>query len=153
MSTIVRTYITDPLERAGNTFLQQMAVVLTAAGGTAVIMGGDAWLAALIVSAYAAAISLITTYAALVAKWQPKTPLADFVARIVKTFVQSFAGVILGSAATTFVMADWTNALAIAIPVTLLAVLKGLAALSLPITEGASLLKRSPVNSINEPAA
>lgn len=144
MTTAVRTYITDPLERAGSTFVQQMAVVLLAAGGASVLMGKDVWLAALVVSAYAAVVSLLTTYAGLLTRWQPKTTWGDFLARVVKTFVQSFAGVILGSTATTFIAADWSTAIAVAIPVTLLAVLKGLAALGAPHTEGASLLKPLP---------
>lgn len=134
------SYVLDPLERAGSTFVQQLVVILLASG-SAGAAGVQHWALAADTAGFAAALSLVMSVATFSV---PKlAPGLDLALRVLKTFAQSFGGVLIASQATSFVHAGWKAALAAAIPTALLALLKGLAALPIVQTDGASLLPAS----------
>jgi hypothetical protein len=135
------TYLLDPLERAANTFLQQFATVLLAVGSGGLLYSQN-WAAAANTAAFAAIASVVASAATL--KVKPKSPAVDLVLRLVRTFAASVVGT-LGAehAVHTLSGANWQGAVAIAVPVTFTALLKGLAAMSLKDTIGASLIPKS----------
>lgn len=136
--TALRSYLLDPLERAASTFVQTLTVLLLATG-SAGLVGYQAWGKAADVAAFAAIVSVVTSVLTFPV---PKLPQAiDLLLRVVKTGVQAFAGVLASDQFThSVVQADWHSALATTVPVMLAALLKGLSALALPWTDGASLL-------------
>lgn len=138
-SPLVRSYLLDPLERACATFTQQLVVLLVATGSAGLLDHHQAWALAADTAAFAAAISLLTS---LLTFGVPKlNPDLDLVLRVLKTGLQSFLGVLTAAAMPhSFVHADWRDALTTAVPVAAAALLKGLAASSLPWSDGASLL-------------
>lgn len=136
-------YVADPLERAGSTFLQQFIVLLipfvSAMTGQGLGVATVPWGTVADASAFAAAVSLLTSVATFMVPKLP--PLVDLLLRCVKTFVQSFVGVVSAAAATpSLVHGPWELALATAFPVAAMAFLKGLGSMALPWTDGASLL-------------
>jgi hypothetical protein len=133
-------YVADPLERAARTFVQQFVVILMA-GGSASLLLHQNWLVAVDSAAFAAAISILTSVSTF--KFTVKLPVVDLALRVVKTFIQSFGGTLLAANVASVTHADWKGALAVAIPVSLTALLTGLAALSVPGTLGASFLPTS----------
>lgn len=138
MMSALRSYLVDPLERAASTFVQTLTVLLLATG-SAGLVGYQDWSKAADVAAFAAVVSVgisILTFPV------PKLPQAiDLLLRVLKTGVQAFAGVLASDQFThSVVHADWHAALATTVPVMLVALLKGLSALALPWTDGASLL-------------
>lgn len=134
----VHTYLLDPLERAVSTFVQQFVVILSVSSGATLLITQN-WLMAADTAGFAAILSLLTS---LLTFGIPKLPPAwDLLLRVLKTFGQSLFGSLAASVvAPSVVHAPWLGALAIAVPVALTAFLKGLAALAVPQTEGASLL-------------
>lgn len=130
------TYLLDPLERAGATFVQQFVWVLVGSGTTLVVTQNYGY--AFDSAFYAAVFSLLTTLLTLVVPNQPAW--LDLPLRIVKTAAQSIVGTLAADRLHTLTGADWRGAVAIAIPVTLTALLKGMLALAIPATIGASLL-------------
>lgn len=143
-----RSYFLDPAERAGSTFIQHFTVVLLATGSAGFI-DHQSWLLAADTAGFAAIISLLTS---LITFGVPKlNPELDLALRVVKTFAQSFLGVLAASAMPqqSVVHANWSAALAVAIPTAIAAGLKGLAALPLSWSDGASLLPNgnAPVQS------
>lgn len=140
MNSIVKNYVVDPLERAGSTFLQQFVVFLSVSA-TGTILLSQNWLGAVDSAGFAAAISLATS---VLTFYIPKLPaLPDLILRVAKTFLQSYVGVLLASNVVSVIHTDWKGALAIAVPVAMTALLKGLVSLALPFTDGASLLPTS----------
>lgn len=137
------SYVLDPVERAASTFVQQFVVVLLA-GESVSLLVGQSWLLAADSAAFAAVISLLTS---IVTFMVPPLPvLADLALRVVKTFAQSLLGTLAASVVNPSVVhAPWEGALAIAIPVALAALLKGLASIAAPWSDGASLLARNDV--------
>jgi hypothetical protein len=137
MSPTIRAYVLDPAERAASTFVQQFAVILLATGSAGLIHYQQ-WGAAADTAGFAALISIGTS---LLTFPVPKLNAgADLVLRVLKTGGQSFVGVLVAAQVTSVVHANWKDALATAVPVALTALLKGLASLAAPWSEGASLL-------------
>lgn len=138
--TPLHAYLIDPLERAGSTFVQQFVVMLLPflVAGT-VTIPGPTWLSVLDSSAGAAVVSLAMS---ILSFKVPKLSVGlDLVLRVVRTFLQSFFGVLIVSGVLPSVVhAPWQNAFATAFPVAFAALLKGLAALAAPWSEGASLI-------------
>lgn len=131
-------YAVDPLERAARTFLQQLSVILLA-GGVANVLSHPHWALALDSAGFAALVSLATSLATIALP--ELTPPVDLLLRVVKTFIQSLCGTLLASTVTSVIHFDWTAAVAVAIPVSLTALLTGLAALGVRGTvPGASLI-------------
>jgi hypothetical protein len=130
-------YVLDPLERAGSTFVQQFVVIIVGTGSVAVV-GFQAWGHAANYSGFAALISIGTSI--LTFSFPEFNPLADLAFRVIKTAFQSFMGVLIGGAVLSVTGADWKGALAVAIPVAVAALLKGLAALAVPQLRGASVI-------------
>lgn len=131
--------ILNMLERSGSTFVQQFVIVLMVGGGGATLLVTQNWLLAADTAGFAGIISLGTS----LVSWSisPLSPWADLAMRVVKTFGQSMLGSLTASVVVPSVVhAPWLGALAIAVPVALTALLKGLAAMALPYTNGASLL-------------
>lgn len=138
MSNLVHAYLLDPLERAASTFVQQFTVLLLATGSVGLV-SYQQWGLAADVAGFAAVLSLITS---ILTFSIPKLPvLWDVVWRTVKTGLQSFFGVLAADQMThSVVHADWKAALAVAVPTMIAALLKALASLAAPWSEGASLL-------------
>lgn len=137
MSPIVHAYVIDPLERAVSTFIQAFAVLIVGTGSVALV-GSQAWAKAADVAAFAAVLSLITSILTFSVPTLPV--LWDIVWRTVKTGLQAFFGVLAADQMThSVVHANWLGALAVAIPVALAALIKSLAALAAPWSQGASL--------------
>jgi hypothetical protein len=136
--TLVK-WLIDPAERAGKTFVQQFTVVLMAAS-TAGIMIQQNWLKAADSALFAAAISLLSTYILILAGLGMLSPYLDLIVRCAKTFLASFVGALTASDLTSAVQTDWKGALAVAVPVTVLALIMGIAALANPATIGAGLV-------------
>lgn len=137
MNPILRKYLLDPFERAASTFVQQLVIVLLTATGASLLVTQN-WAVALDSAGFAALLSLATS---LLTFWvSVKPPAVDLALRLLKTFVQSVLGTLLANNVQSVVHADWKGALSLALPVTLAALLKGIAAFSLPGTIGASLL-------------
>lgn len=130
-------YVLDPVERAGSTFVQTFVILLIGTGSVAVI-GFQEWGHAANYAGFAALISIGTSV--LTFSFPEFNPLADLVFRTIKTGFQSFMGVLIGGAVLSVTGADWKQALAVAIPVAVTALLKGLAALAVPQLRGASLI-------------
>lgn len=134
----VRTYVLDPLERAGSTFVQQFVVILSVSSGVA-LLASQNWVVAADTAGFAAILSLLTSVLTFGIPKLP--PVFDLLLRVLKTFGQSLFGSLTASVvAPSVVHAPWLGALAVAVPVALAALLKGIAALALPQTQGASLL-------------
>lgn len=134
-----KTFIVDAVERAASTFVQTLVVVLFAAGVS--VIGNPEWLVALLAGAIAAAVSVLTSLASLPLPTLPPWP--DLALRIAKTFLQSFVGAL---AVSDYIHVNWAGALATALPVALLALVKGVAAMGVPGTApGASL---TPVTAV-----
>lgn len=138
----LHAYVLDPLERAGSTFVQQFVVLmlpLMVIVNGKLAVTGSALIVVLDVSAFAALISIITSV--LTFKVSPLNPEVDLLVRVAKTYLQSVLGALT---VTTFIPsvlhASWGVVLLGAIPVAAAALLKGLAALALPWSDGASLL-------------
>jgi len=140
MSPLVHAYVIDPLERAVATFVQQFVVIILPAIAAFSISNADfqPWLKAADIAGYAAILSLITS---ILTFSVPKLPvLWDIVWRTVKTFLQSMFGVLAADQLSPgTVHAGWLMAVGVAIPVALAALVKSLAALAAPWSEGASL--------------
>lgn len=149
MSPAVRRYVADPLERAGSTFVQQITVILLASGAAAGGLASTSTLTrAVDIAALAAVASLLTSV--LTFPLPKLAPYPDLGVRVLKTALQSFAAVLIADQTIGVVHADWRGAVATAVATAVAAAVKGLAALSLPFTVGASLLtspagKRPPV--------
>jgi hypothetical protein len=124
------------VEKLGWTFAQQFAITLLAFMGAS-SAAHQPWLAALDASLFAAATSVITSALTALAKIH-LTGLADVALRGVLTFGQSFVGTLVAGQFHSVLHADWKAALVVAVPVTLTAVIKGIAALGLPQTISAS---------------
>jgi hypothetical protein len=141
MSPIVQRYVVDPLERAVSTFVQAFAVLLVGTGSVAVV-GVQEWAKAADVAGFAAILSLITS---ILTFSVPQLPVAwDIIWRTFKTGLQAFFGVLAADQMTHSVLhADWKAALAVAVPVALAALLKSVAALAAPWSDGASLAPRA----------
>lgn len=142
-TSVFHDYVLDPLERAASTFVQQFGVLVIPLlvimtngklGFTAAQLEAAADMAG-----FAAIISIITS---VITFPIPKlSAAADLVLRVIKTYLQSFLATITTAAWVPSVLhADWKVALVAAIPVAGVALLKGLAALAAPWSEGASLL-------------
>lgn len=148
----VHSYVLDPAERAVSTFVEQFTVLLiplliiiTDAQGHAHL--GLKWsdvLGVVDIATFAALVSIVTS---LVTFPVPKLSVYwDLVLRVVKTYLQSFLGAITAAAIVPSVLhLDWKVALLAGIPVAGAALLKGLAAIAAPWSDGASLLKRNDV--------
>jgi Putative lactococcus lactis phage r1t holin len=133
-----RRYLLDPAERATSTFVQQFSVILLASGSAGVSEAVQ-WSKAADVAGFAAVVSLLTSL--LTFRIPPQGSGPDLLLRVLKTGLQSFLGVLAADQLSPgIVHADWGDALAAAVPVMLLALLKGTAALAAPWSEGASLL-------------
>jgi uncharacterized membrane protein AbrB (regulator of aidB expression) len=142
VSPVLQSYVLDSLERAGSTFVQQFVVLLLATGSAGLISHQD-WATAADAALFAAILSLITSVLTFTVPALP--PALDLSWRVVKTFGQSFFGVLAGDQFTHSVIhADWKAALAVAVPVAMTALLKGLAAFAAPWSVGASLLPTGP---------
>lgn len=137
ISPTVMAYVVDPLERAARTFIQQFVVILMATGSAGLLVHQN-WLIAVDSAGFAALVSLVTSIATF--KVPTLSPLYDLLLRVVKTFLQSFAGTLAAAEVLNLSHVDWKGDLAVAIPVALTALLTGLAALGVPFTVGASLL-------------
>jgi hypothetical protein len=142
--TPLNAYVIDPLERAGSTFVQQFAVLLipllaAIQGSHTLTISGNSWLMIADMSGFAAVISLVTSAATFAV---PKLGVGwDLLLRVFKTFAQSFLGVISTAQFVPSVLhADWQYALSVAIPVSLTALIKGLASMAAPWSDGASLI-------------
>ena len=137
MSPIVHRFVVDPAERAVSTFLQTFAVLLVGTGSVALV-GVQVWAKAADVAGFAAILSLITSILTFAV---PELPVMwDIVWRTFKTGLQAFFGVLAADQMThSVVHANWTGALAVAVPVALAALLKSVAALAAPWSSGASL--------------
>lgn len=139
----VHVYVLDPLERAASTFVQQFAVLLLATGAAGLAVHQN-WAIAADVAAFAAIASLLTSLITFpvpaLSKWW------DLVWRVVKTGVQSFSAVLVTDAVVhSVVQASWSAAFATAFSTMVFALIKGLAAMAIPETVGASLLPPPPV--------
>ncbi len=135
------TFVFDPLERAGTTFVQQFVNFLLAVGAGGLLVTQN-WAGAADTAGFAAIISLILSVATF--KVPPLAPVWDLVIRVVRTFLSSMvATLVAGTATHSVVHASWEAAAAVAIPVAFTALLKGIAALGLHDTTGASLIPSS----------
>jgi hypothetical protein len=137
MSPALAKYVADPLERAGATFVEQFVWVLVGSAPVSLLVTQNyifALDAALLAGLYSLLTSVLTFAVA------PKSPLVDLAWRVAKTFLQSVSGTLVASHITGISHADWRFAVALAFPVAMTALLKGLGALALPWTGGASLL-------------
>jgi hypothetical protein len=145
----VHVYVLDPLERAASTFVQQFATILLATGAAGLAVHQN-WAAALDVSAFAFVASLLTSL--LTAPVPKLNKWWDLIWRVVKTGLQSFSAVLVAGAVTDSVVhASWSAAVAAALPTMMFAFIKGLAAMAIPETDGASLLP-PPVVVPDDPA-
>lgn len=143
----IKAFAVDALERAGATFVQTLVVVLFAAGVS--VLGNPDWLAALLAGAIAAAVSVLTSLASV--RLPVLAPLPELGMRVGKTFLQSFVGAL---SVAGYIHVNWAGALAVALPVALLALVKGLTAMSVPGTaSGASLLPAAPGSAPSHAAA
>jgi CDP-diglyceride synthetase len=135
-------WLLSPLEKAATTFVQQFVVILTVGGATVALLLKQDWLQAADTAGFAALISILATYVLLLAQLPTVLPgWLDSLLGIVKTFIASLLGSLTASVVDPSVIhAPWKGALAVAIPVTLLAVLKVLATINLPWTLGPSLM-------------
>lgn len=134
----VHRYLLDPLERAAATFVQLFVVVLLASGAAAAT-DVQLWAKAADIAGFAAFFSLATSLATLT--MAPLSIGADLAWRVVKTGLQAFLGVLVADQLSPgLVHANWSAALAVAVPATFFCLLKGLAALAAPWSAGASLL-------------
>ena len=135
------TYVFDPLERAGTTFVQQFVNFLLAVGAGGLLVSQN-WAGAADTAGFAAIISLILSVATF--KVRPLSAVWDLVIRVLRTFLSSMAATLVADKAIhSVVHANWQAAAAIAIPVAFTALLKGIAALGLRETAGASLIPSS----------
>ena len=134
----LRAYVIDPLERALWTFVQHFGVAMLAAGGGATLITHQPWEFAVDTAGFAAVASLITSV--LTFKVPKLSPVADLAVRVFKTGLQSFSGTVAASHMLSISGTDWRGALGLSVPVMLTALLKGLAALGIPTTDGASTL-------------
>lgn len=139
MDPIVTKWIKDPLERALWTFAQQFAVFLLATSPTLLVT--QHYAAAADAAAFAAVAALITSYITALLNW-PVTGWFDVGRRAVLTFLQSLAGTLAAGELTgSVVHTDWRAAIAIAVSVTMISLLKAIAALAVPDTIGASTIR------------
>lgn len=136
MNTITtRAFWKDALERAISTFAETLAVMLFST--KAPVISDPPWKAAVLAALIAAGISILTTLASapfpeITNKW------LDLLVRAVKTFVQAFVAALL---VTDYVTVNWQGAAAVAFPVAMLSLLKGLIAINVPGTvPGAGLV-------------
>lgn len=144
----VHNYVLDPLERAVSTFVQQFGVLLIP---LLVLVNGHLgvrWsqvLGVVDMATFAALISIVTS---ILSFGIPKLSVYwDLVLRVLKTYLQSFLGAITVAAVVPSVIhLDWKVALLAGVPVALTALLKGLAAIAAPWSDGASLLRRHDVD-------
>lgn len=135
------TYLLDPFERAGTTFVQQFVNFLLAVGSGG-LLASQNWAGAADTAAFAAVISVILSVATFTVP--PLSSVWDLAIRVVRTFLSSTAATLVaGKATQSIVHADWQGAVAIAVPVAFTALLKGIAALGLHDTPGASLIPTS----------
>lgn len=144
--TALHAYVLDPLERAVSTFVQQWVILITPLlvlvnvnGHQQLGVSLNAIITASDMSGFAAIVSLITS---IISFRVPKLPpAADLVVRVAKTYLQSFvASITLATFLPSILHADWKVALVGAVPVASLALLKGLATLAAPWSDGASLI-------------
>lgn len=137
-ATAVHAYLLDPLERAASTFVQQFVVMLMV-GSSAALLVTQNYIVAVDTAGFAAIISLLTSAATFAVPKLSAGP--DLILRVLKTGLQSFLGSLTASVvAPSVVHAPWTGSLAIAFPVMMAALLKGLASFAAPWSEGASLI-------------
>lgn len=132
----MKPFLLDAAERAAATFIEVTVVMLFATGTDVLI--NPPWLLAVYGGGVAAAVSVLTSLASIPVP--TLSPWLDLGFRVVKTFIQAFvAALVVGG--TDYTNVDWQGALAAALPVALLALLKGLAAMNIPHTgESPSLL-------------
>lgn len=141
----VHNYVLDPVERAASTWVQQFVVLLIP---LLVLVDGKLgirWsqiLGVVDVATFAGLVSIVTSI--LTFGLGKLNTYWDLVWRVVKTYLQSFLGAITAAAVVPSVIhLDWKVALIAGIPVAGTALLKGLAAIAAPWSEGASLLSRA----------
>lgn len=142
---LIKHFLLDAAERAASTFVQTLVVVLFAAGVS--VMGNPNWSVALLAGAIAAAVSVLTSLASLPLPALPAWP--DLALRVVKTFLQSFVGAL---AVSSYIHVNWAGALATALPVALLALVKGVTAMSVPGTVPGASLAPAPKPAAPAPA-
>lgn len=136
-------FLADPLERAGSSFAQQFATMLLAAGAGG-ILASQEWALAADSAGFAAVMSLALSYGSVLARIRPLAAGWDLVIRLVRTFASSVVGTLTAKAAVhTLTGANWQAAVAVAVPVTLAALLKGVPALGVEQTFGASFIPKS----------
>jgi hypothetical protein len=134
----VKQFALDTVERAVATFVEVLVVMLFAADGS--ILVDPQWSTSLAAAGIAAAVTVLTSLASIPVP--PLPPLLDLAFRVVKTFIQAFVGALVATGPAV----DWKGALTTALPVALLALLKGLAAMNVPRTaDGPSLLPESMI--------
>lgn len=117
-------------ERAGWTFAEQLGVALLAFTGSALTHVAP-WAAAADAAGFAALISALGGAANLLMRIRVTGPF-DVVDRTVRTFLASVLGTLAAAHLTSLVHTDWPHALAIAVPVTVIAAVKALAAYGAP---------------------
>lgn len=129
-------------ERVVLAFVWQFFAVMVA-GGVADLYHGQTWLKAVDTGGWAALLavgtSLVTVLTPLAAHL---TGVADAIVRATLQFVQSFFGsVVAGAVSPSILHVNWFGALAVGLVAAAPAFLKALAALGLPTTLGASLVR------------
>lgn len=132
----VKVLLLGLVEKAGTTFSYTFAVVLMATGSAGVVTH-QAWFKAADTAGFAALLAVGTTLVTLNVDLRGG---ADVVFRVVKTFAQSFFGVLVADATSSLIHAGWKGALAVAVPATLFSALKALIAWSSPHLQGSSLI-------------
>jgi hypothetical protein len=150
MNPTLYKWLADPFERAGKTFVQQFVAVLAVGGASVALLDRQNWVLALVASAFAAVVALLTSYAALLVGLKV-TGYFDLGRRVVLTFVQSFVGVLIASQVTSVLDADWKGAAATALVPTMFALLMGISALANPVTVGAGTVP--VIHTLPDPAA
>lgn len=145
----MRKKILNLLERAASTFGQQFIILLLSTG-SAGLAGYQNWAQAADVAGFAAVASLVTSL--LTFAVPELSPKVDYLLRIVKTGLQSFASVIFADQVThSLVHADWKSALSLAISTMAAAAIKGGIALAMPSLDGASLIPATGMNTVSIP--
>jgi hypothetical protein len=130
-------YVLDPAERAAATFVEQFVWILVGTTGVSLVVTQN-YAYALDAAGFAAIGSVITS---VLTFWvSVQQPAVDLLLRVLKTFAQSVFGTLMAGQVHTVTGSDWKGAVAIAFPVAMTALLKGLALLTNPLTHGASLV-------------
>jgi Putative lactococcus lactis phage r1t holin len=125
----------DAGEKAISTFAQMLVVMLFST--KAPVISDPPWKAAVIAALIAGGISVLTSLASAPFP-EASNKWVDLLVRTVKTFLQSFVAALL---VTDYVNVNWQGAAAVALPVALLSLLKGLIAFGVPGTvPGAGLV-------------